>query len=443
MGADSRLRGFAGPLVLAGEPDERLVALARAGDERAFAAIVERYRAPLLRYVLGYVPPAAAEDALQQALINAHAALTSETTRVPVSLRPWLYRVAHNAALNVRRDPQASFAPLPDGLDGVERPEEALQRSERLWTVVRALRALPDRQREVIVRHALDGDSHEQIAADLGVSTGAIRQLAHRARRTVREAAGAVLPVPLFRWLPWGSALAESPAGGGGSAKVAAAVVATAVAGGGAVEVVRKDHRPAAIRETAARVAPAHGHRAEQPPQARAVAAPMRVRRDRSGSGSGHGGTSGSGSSGSGSSGSGSSGSGSSGGGSGTSGSSGSSGSGSSGSGGGTSGSSGSSGGGSSGSGSSSSGSSGSGSSGSGSSGSGTSGSGTSGSGSGTSGSGSSGSGSSGSDSSGSGSSGSSGSGTSAVAAPEPAPLPTSSGSGSSGSSGSGSSGSG
>ena len=48
----------------------------------------------------------------------------------------------------------------------MERPEEALQRSERLWNVVRALRALPDRQREVIVRHALDGDSHEQIAAE-------------------------------------------------------------------------------------------------------------------------------------------------------------------------------------------------------------------------------------------------------------------------------------
>jgi RNA polymerase sigma factor (sigma-70 family) len=459
MGADSRLRGFAGPLVLAGEPDERLVALARAGDERAFAAIVERYRAPLLRYVLGYLPPATAEDALQQAFINAHAALTSETTRVPVSLRPWLYRVAHNAALNVRRDPQASFAPLPDGLDGVERPEDALQRSERLWTVVRALRALPDRQREVIVRHALDGDSHEQIAADLGVSTGAIRQLAHRARRTVREAAAAVLPVPLLRWLPWGSALAESPAAGGGGAKVAAVVVATAVAGGGAVEVVRHDHRPAAIRDTAGRVAPPHGHRAEQPRTPVAVA-PVRtmtpptvvVRRDPSGRGSG--------SSGSGSSGSGTSGSGSSGSASGTSGGSGSSGSSSSGSGGGTSGSSGSSGSGSSGSGlsgsgssgsgSSSSGSTGSGSSGSGSSGSGTSGSGTSGSGSGTSGSGSSGSGSSGGDSSGSGSSGSgssgsgtSGSGTTAIAAPEPTPLPTSSGSGSSGSSGSGSSGSG
>lgn len=435
--------------MLAGAPDERLVALARAGDERAFDEIVRRYRAPLLRYVAGYLPPAAAEDALQQAFINAYAALTSETAKVPVSLRPWMYRVARNAALNAGRDPHAACAPLPDGLDGVERPEEALQRNERLWNVVRALRALPERQRQVIVRHALDGDSHEQIAADLGVSAGAIRQMAHRARRTVRDAAAAVIPLPVLRWLPWGSALAESPAAGGGAAaaKVAAVAVATAVAGGGAVEVARNEGEPA-IRDVAARIAPAPARAAERPP-GRAQAAPPPVRAaallqvpgglDRSGSGSGRGGrdSSGSGSSGSGDT-SGSSGSGSSGSDDGgTSGSDGSGSSGSSGSGSGTSGSgSGSSGSGSSGSGSGISGS-GSGSSGSGSgtsdSGSGSSGSGSSGSGTSSSGSGSSGSGSDSDDSS-----GSSGSGSSPVAVPEPTPTSTSGGSGSSGSGGSG-----
>jgi DNA-directed RNA polymerase specialized sigma24 family protein len=55
--------------------------------------------------------------------------------------------------------------------------------------MVGAVRALPDSQREVIVRHAFDGDSHERIAADLGVTAGAIRQLAFRARGTLRAAA--------------------------------------------------------------------------------------------------------------------------------------------------------------------------------------------------------------------------------------------------------------
>ena len=41
----------------------------------------------------------------------------------------------------------------------------------------------------MIVRHAFGGDSHEAIAADLGMSAGAIRQLAYRARGTLRAAA--------------------------------------------------------------------------------------------------------------------------------------------------------------------------------------------------------------------------------------------------------------
>ena len=148
--------------------DERLVTMAREGDEQAFAMIVERYRVPLLRYCQRYLPPAAAEDALQQTFINAYAALSGDTARTPVALKPWLYRVAHNASLNVARDPQAALDPLPEGLDGVERPDEVVQRRERLRRVVGAVSALPPKQRQVIVRHALDGESHERIATDLG-----------------------------------------------------------------------------------------------------------------------------------------------------------------------------------------------------------------------------------------------------------------------------------
>jgi RNA polymerase sigma factor (sigma-70 family) len=352
--------------VLAGEPDERLVALVRAGDERAFAAIVERYRAPLLRYCRSRLPPAAAEDALQQTFINAYSALSGDGAQAPVSLRPWLYRVAHNAALNVARDPQARLARLHDGIDGVERPGEVVARSERLWRVVGAVRALPPKQRDVIVRHAVDGQSHERIAADLGVSAGSIRQLAHRARRTVREAAAALVPVGVVRWLPWGTGVAESaPAAGGGGAvvKVAVAVVVASAAGGGAAEVARRaDDRPerraVAARSDRPDRVPAAGAAATRAPArapVRAVAPPTAgesgglrerrrpsARRDSSGSGpagagfdsSGSGTSVGGGTSGSGTSGGGdSSGSGSSGDGGFDSSGSGSSGSGSSGSG--------------------------------------------------------------------------------------------------------------
>lgn len=350
----SELTGRAGPRVLAGASDERLVALARAGDEQAFAAIVERYRAPLLRYCRGFLPPSAAEDAVQQTFINAYRALSREgSANVPMVLRPWLYRVAHNAALNVARDPQSGHEPLPEGLDGVRRPDEVVQQRERFRRVVGAVRALPPRQRQVIVRSAIDGESHERIASDLGVSAGSIRQLAHRARRTVRDAAAALIPGPVMRLLPWGPEAVEvAPAAGGGAllAKVAVAAVVAGAAGGGAVEVAKRDDKPRAVAEARAepsREAPPR-RRARPPVAAPPVAAPPRPTRarraparKRSGAGSSRSGSdesSGSGSSGSGSSGgssgsSGSSGSGSSGSGSSDSSGSGSSGSGSSGSG--------------------------------------------------------------------------------------------------------------
>ena len=106
--------------------------------------------------------------------------------------------------------------------------------------MVGAVRALPPKQRQVIVRHALDGESHERIAADLGVSAGSIRQLAHRARQTVREAAAGFLPVPVLRWLPFLEAGSTSGGGSGAAAKVAVAL-AVVTAGGGAAEVAKRD----------------------------------------------------------------------------------------------------------------------------------------------------------------------------------------------------------
>jgi RNA polymerase sigma factor (sigma-70 family) len=172
-------------LILDTASDERLVALAAAGDERAFAAIVARYRAPLQRHCRGLLGAAAAEDAVQQTFINAHAALLGG--RAPFALKPWLYRIARNVSLNLARTPQPGA--LPDGLLEPDALEDVVHRREIFGRTVAAVRALPAAQRQVIVRHAFNGETHENIAADLGVAPGAIRQLAYRARGTLRAAA--------------------------------------------------------------------------------------------------------------------------------------------------------------------------------------------------------------------------------------------------------------
>src|SRR3954454_18207475 len=90
---------LAGSAVLRTQSDERLVDLVRDGNDRAFEAIVHRYRRPLLRYCGRFLTPPRAEDAVQQAFVNAFGALRSGDGEM--NLRAWLYRIAHNSALNV------------------------------------------------------------------------------------------------------------------------------------------------------------------------------------------------------------------------------------------------------------------------------------------------------------------------------------------------------
>lgn len=208
--------------LLATQSDERLLALIRQGHERAFEALVHRYHRPLLSYCrrLG-LPEARAEDVLQQALLKSWIAL-SRGVEVH-QLKAWLYRIAHNAAVNALRD--AAHDP-----DGVADPsqfagagESELDRGIATRQALAEVAALPPLQREVIVRTAVAGHSHERVASDLGLSRGAVRGLAYRARATLRTAVTALTPPSLVQWLagtctpgaPASERLVELAAGGG------------------------------------------------------------------------------------------------------------------------------------------------------------------------------------------------------------------------------------
>lgn len=222
----NELVGFAGPAFLAREPDERLVALARDGDHNAFAAIVARYHA-MLELHCRRMAPWRAEDALQQTFSSAYVALTRGET--PIALRAWLYTIARNTCLNALRERQDDRLDIDQALGDQHQPHEIVTRRESLQGVVRAVRSLPPRQRAVIVRQEFHGASHEQIAAELGLSTGAVGQLAHRARRAVRAAAAALIPSPLWQRMPWLSAPSQVQALAGSAGGLGVLVSKTAV----------------------------------------------------------------------------------------------------------------------------------------------------------------------------------------------------------------------
>ena len=192
------------------QTDERLVALAREGHEQAFATIVERYSTQLERYATRLVGPSRGEDALQQAFVNAHAALISDPEKT-IELRPWLYRIVHNTALNTLRSARDEV-PLGDDAERVMLCDDAIERRELLREALDAVAALPAQQRDAILLRELEGRSHEEIAVALGVSPGAARQQIFRARAALRAAATAMTPMPLMARL---LEMATSSAGSG------------------------------------------------------------------------------------------------------------------------------------------------------------------------------------------------------------------------------------
>src|SRR5918997_152447 len=270
--APARLAGI--PL-LRTQSDERLVDLVRAGNDAAFEAIVARYRRPLLRYCSKLLPEERAEDAVQQAFLRAYHSLRASQSEM--HLRPWLYRIAHNTALNALRDGGAGHEQLSEQIDGVERPDQAYEQSQRLREVVAAVELLPERQRDAIVLRELEGRSYEEIAVSLGVSDGAVRQLLNRARTTLRAGATALTPIGVLARAPWvagsgdgmAARVAEVSVDGTGGAvltKVCATALVTGAVFGGVATAPDDGDKSSArpIRDRGAATAPGVGAAAGQ-----------------------------------------------------------------------------------------------------------------------------------------------------------------------------------
>jgi RNA polymerase sigma factor (sigma-70 family) len=217
-------RVFLGP-ALRTQPDRRLVDLVRDGYDAAFEEIVRRYRRPLDRFAAAIVG-GHSEDITQDAFSKALMALRG--TDAEIELRPWLYRIVRNTALNDLRDRPPAAAELSEALPGARSAADEAEAREELADLTERLRALPEPQRAALVMRELEGLSHEEIAAALGVSGGAARQAIYRARSALRDGLGLLLPLPLLRLL------AEH----GGEAAAAGGAIATgagASTAGGAV----------------------------------------------------------------------------------------------------------------------------------------------------------------------------------------------------------------
>lgn len=166
--------------------DERLVRRAAGGEERAFAAIFDRYHQPLYRYCMAIVGDSQdAQDALQNTMLKVLRALPGEAREI--KLKPWLYRIAHNESIDVlrrRRDTRE----LADELVAPGPPlADELSARERLRQLLSDLDELPARQRGALVMRELAGLDFDGIATALGTSPAVARQTLYEARLSLHQ----------------------------------------------------------------------------------------------------------------------------------------------------------------------------------------------------------------------------------------------------------------
>ncbi|HSI81946.1 MAG TPA: RNA polymerase sigma factor, partial [Solirubrobacterales bacterium] len=161
----------------------------RAGHERAFEVLFDRYHARLLAFCRHMVGSSEdAEDVLQEVFTNAHAAILADERKINV--RPWLYRIARNRCLNHLRKP------VPEGQDtmdvhphdGGTTTAERVQRREDFRALVADVQELPETQRTALLLREIDALSYDEISAAMGTTVPAVKSLLVRARMSLAEA---------------------------------------------------------------------------------------------------------------------------------------------------------------------------------------------------------------------------------------------------------------
>ncbi|MGW2288146.1 RNA polymerase sigma factor [Streptomyces phaeochromogenes] len=176
-------------------PDDALLAVRAAeGDEDAFAVLVQRHAAALIRLATSLLGTGAeAEDAVQDAFLSAWRRLPEFQGRS--SFGTWMYRIVTNRCLNVLRA-RRPVAPLEAAGDvpaaeHATSPARITEGRDAVRELREALDLLSAEQRACWVLRELDGRSYEFVADAVGISQEAVRARVFRARRCLTQALGA------------------------------------------------------------------------------------------------------------------------------------------------------------------------------------------------------------------------------------------------------------
>ena len=175
--------------------DETLLHRARAFDEQALGQIYNAYFERLYRYAYRFVGDVdSAQDIVAETLRRLLEALRDG--RAPNHLGAWLYRVAHNLAMDQHRQrPAEGIVSLEPDLDQADEADTEADSEQRLAQerVRAALAQLTPEQQNVVVLKFLEGYSNAEVGALMNKPEGAIKSLQHRALAALKRALAGLL----------------------------------------------------------------------------------------------------------------------------------------------------------------------------------------------------------------------------------------------------------
>jgi RNA polymerase sigma-70 factor, ECF subfamily len=176
--------------------DRELVAIAVSGFDGSFEELVRRYQRPISAYVYRMVGNyESALDLTQEIFIKVYNSLNRY--RAEFKFSTWIYKIAHNAAVDhlrrtATREQSLVIGPEGDTFDlplesALLSPEQESEQKERRGEIEAVVRALPANYRELIIlRHSQDL-SYEEIVEVTGLPLGTVKNRLFRAREMMRQ----------------------------------------------------------------------------------------------------------------------------------------------------------------------------------------------------------------------------------------------------------------